>query len=152
MLANKTVTVERLLEENEVIRLTNGISTNLDRNQASDGAKFSHLPSMRKRGLAISIFERDKAKIDYEEEKSRRRTSHLCQKPLDQAGCKSMDVHEWQGPEEESQPVNPQDRPPQYFSENLPHTGIEPALPEDFSPRHLRPYQLAYAPRGNTYQ
>ncbi|KAL2463955.1 Uncharacterized protein Fot_51911 [Forsythia ovata] len=73
-------------------------------------------------------------------------TPHLCQRPLDQAGCKSRDVYEWQGPEGESQQVNPQDRPPQYFSENLSHTEIEPALPEDFSPRHLKPYQLAYAP------
>ncbi|KAL2559158.1 hypothetical protein Fot_03897 [Forsythia ovata] len=76
---------------------------------------------------------------------------HLCQRPLDQADCKSRDVHEWQGPEGESQQVNPQDRPPQYFSENLPHTRIEPALPEDFSPRHLKPYQLAYAPGGNLF-
>ncbi|KAL2538695.1 Uncharacterized protein Fot_20086 [Forsythia ovata] len=30
----------------------------------------------------------------------------------------------------------------------MPHTGIEPALPEDFSPRHFKPYQIAYAPRG----
>ncbi|KAL2501203.1 Uncharacterized protein Fot_35051 [Forsythia ovata] len=75
-------------------------------------------------------------------------TLHLCQRPLDQAGCKSRDVHEWQGPEGESQHANPQDRPPQYFSENLPHTGIKHALPEDFSPRHLRPYQLAYTPGG----
>ncbi|KAL2537077.1 Uncharacterized protein Fot_18468 [Forsythia ovata] len=37
---------------------------------------------------------------------------HLCQRPLDQAGCKSRDVHEWQGLEGESQQVNPQDRPP----------------------------------------
>ncbi|KAL2459878.1 Uncharacterized protein Fot_54622 [Forsythia ovata] len=65
--------------------------------------------------------------------------SHLCQKSIDQADCKSKDVHEWQGPGGESQQANPQDRPPQYFSENLPHTRIEPALPEDFSPRHLRP-------------
>ncbi|KAL2536983.1 Uncharacterized protein Fot_18374 [Forsythia ovata] len=74
---------------------------------------------------------------------------HLCQRPLDQAGCKSRDVLEWQGSEGESQQANPQDRPPQYFSENLPHTRIEPALPEDFSPRHLKPYQLAYAPGGD---
>ncbi|KAL2457838.1 Uncharacterized protein Fot_56066 [Forsythia ovata] len=73
---------------------------------------------------------------------------HLCQRPFDQACCKSRDVHEWQGLEGESQQANPQDRPPQYFSENLPHTGIEPALPEDFSPRHLKSYQLAYAPEG----
>ncbi|KAL2520375.1 Uncharacterized protein Fot_24298 [Forsythia ovata] len=59
---------------------------------------------------------------------------HLCQRPLDQAGCKSRDVHKWQGPEGESQQVNPQDRPPQYFSENLPHTKIEPVLSDDFSP------------------
>ncbi|KAL2489752.1 Uncharacterized protein Fot_43044 [Forsythia ovata] len=64
-------------------------------------------------------------------------------------GCKSRDVHEWQEPEEESQQANPQDRPPQYFSENLPHTEIEPALLEDFSPRQLKPYQLAYTPGGN---
>ncbi|KAL2528909.1 Uncharacterized protein Fot_21510 [Forsythia ovata] len=68
---------------------------------------------------------------------------------LDQAGCKSRDVHEWQGPEGESQQANSQDRPLQYFSENLPHTGIEPALSENFSPRQLRPYQLAYAPGGD---
>ncbi|KAL2508967.1 Uncharacterized protein Fot_32614 [Forsythia ovata] len=73
---------------------------------------------------------------------------HLCQRPLDQAGCKSRDVHEWQGPEGESQQINPHDRPPQYFSENLPRTGIEPALPDDFSLHHLRPYQLVYAPGG----
>ncbi|KAL2553968.1 protein YLS3-like [Forsythia ovata] len=71
---------------------------------------------------------------------------HLCHRPLDQAGCKSRDVHEWQEPEEKSQQANPQDRPPQYFSENLPYTEIEPALLENFSPRHLKPYQLAYAP------
>ncbi|KAL2494868.1 Cytochrome [Forsythia ovata] len=65
---------------------------------------------------------------------------------LDQAGCKSMDVHVWQRPKGESQQANPQDSPLQYFSENLPRTRIEPALPEDFSPRHLKPYQLAYAP------
>ncbi|KAL2466030.1 UDP-glycosyltransferase 73C3 [Abeliophyllum distichum] len=76
--------------------------------------------------------------------KSRRRTPppNLCQRPFDQAGCKSRDVHEWQGPEGESQQANPQDKFPQYFSENLPHPGIEPALPEDFSPRHLRPLLL----------
>ncbi|KAL2474127.1 Small GTPase superfamily [Forsythia ovata] len=28
---------------------------------------------------------------------------HLCQRPFDQAGRKSRDVHEWQGPEGESQ-------------------------------------------------
>ncbi|KAL2458907.1 Uncharacterized protein Fot_55470 [Forsythia ovata] len=66
--------------------------------------------------------------------------THLCQKPLDQAGCKSRDVHERQGPEGESQQANPQDRLPQYFSKNLSHTKIEPALPEDFSPRHLKSY------------
>ncbi|KAL2469105.1 hypothetical protein Fot_50681 [Forsythia ovata] len=77
---------------------------------------------------------------------SKAKLSHMCQKPLDQAGCKSRDVHEWQGPEGESQHANPQDRPSQYFSENLPHKEIEPALPEDFSPRHLKPYQLAYTP------
>ncbi|KAL2456288.1 hypothetical protein Fot_56956 [Forsythia ovata] len=71
---------------------------------------------------------------------------HLCQRPLDQTGCKSRDVYEWQGLEGESQHANPQDRPSQYFSENLPHTVIEPALPEDFSPRHLKSYQLSYAP------
>ncbi|KAL2487705.1 Uncharacterized protein Fot_40997 [Forsythia ovata] len=73
---------------------------------------------------------------------------HLCQRPLDQAGCKSRDVHECQGPEGESQHANPQDRPSQYFSENLSHTGIEPVLPEDFSPHHLKSYQFAYAPGG----
>ncbi|KAL2520486.1 replication protein A 70 kDa DNA-binding subunit B-like [Forsythia ovata] len=81
--------------------------------------------------------------------KSRRRSPpHLCQRPLDQACCKSSDVHEWQRPEGESQHANPQDRPPQYFSENLPHTGIEPTLSEDFLPHHLRPYQFVYAPGG----
>ncbi|KAL2516410.1 Uncharacterized protein Fot_30381 [Forsythia ovata] len=30
-----------------------------------------------------------------------------------------------------------------------PHTKIEPALPEDFSPRHLKPYQLVYTPGDN---
>ncbi|KAL2490080.1 Uncharacterized protein Fot_43372 [Forsythia ovata] len=79
---------------------------------------------------------------------SKAKPTHLCQRSLDQAGCKSRDVHEWQGPEGESQQANPQDRPPQYFSENLPHTKIEPALPEDFSPLHRKPYQLAYAPGG----
>ncbi|KAL2545660.1 Uncharacterized protein Fot_14893 [Forsythia ovata] len=77
------------------------------------------------------------------------KSPYLCQMLLDQAGCKSNDVHEWQGPEGESQQANPQDRPPQYFSENLPHTRIEPSLPEDFSPRHFKPYQLAYAPGGS---
>ncbi|KAL2463678.1 hypothetical protein Fot_53334 [Forsythia ovata] len=48
----------------------------------------------------------------------------------------------------ESQHANPQDKPTQYFSENLSHTEIELALPDDFSPRHLRPYQLAYVPGG----
>ncbi|KAL2495752.1 putative methyltransferase-like protein 5 [Forsythia ovata] len=47
-------------------------------------------------------------------------------------------------PEEENQQANPQDKTQQYFSENLFHTEIEPALPEDFSPRHLRPYQFTY--------
>ncbi|KAL2510225.1 hypothetical protein Fot_33872 [Forsythia ovata] len=56
--------------------------------------------------------------------------------------CKLMDMYEWQRREGESQQANLQDRPPQYFSKNLPHTGIEHALPEDFSPRHLIPYQL----------
>ncbi|KAL2549688.1 Uncharacterized protein Fot_11218 [Forsythia ovata] len=74
---------------------------------------------------------------------------HLCQRLLDQAGCKSRYVHEWQGLEGESQHANSQDRPPQYFSENLSHTGIEPALSENFSPRHLKPYQLVYAPDDN---
>ncbi|KAL2554077.1 Uncharacterized protein Fot_07696 [Forsythia ovata] len=69
-------------------------------------------------------------------------TPHLCQRSLDQTGCKSRDVHEWQGLEGKSQQANPQDRPPQYFSENLPHTKIEHALPEDFSPHHLKPYSL----------
>ncbi|KAL2529633.1 Uncharacterized protein Fot_22234 [Forsythia ovata] len=69
----------------------------------------------------------------------------------DQAGCKSRDVHEWQGPEGESQQANPQDRPPQYFSENLSHTRIEPALSDDFPPRHLKPYQLAYTSWGPNY-
>ncbi|KAL2554079.1 SAC domain-containing protein [Forsythia ovata] len=67
-------------------------------------------------------------------------TSHLYQRSLDQAGCKSRDVHEWQRPEGESQHANPQDRLPQYFSKNLSHTKIEPALSEDFFPRHLKPY------------
>ncbi|KAL2521561.1 hypothetical protein Fot_25484 [Forsythia ovata] len=57
--------------------------------------------------------------------------NYLCQRLLDQACCKSRDVHEWQEPEEESQQVNSHDRPPQYFSENLPHTGIESALSKD---------------------
>ncbi|KAL2467709.1 Uncharacterized protein Fot_51234 [Forsythia ovata] len=69
-------------------------------------------------------------------------------RPLDQAGCKSKNVHEWQGLEEESQQANPQDRPPQYFSKNLSYTGIEPILSEDFSPRHLKPYQITYAPEA----
>ncbi|KAL2529027.1 Very-long-chain 3-oxoacyl-CoA reductase 1 [Forsythia ovata] len=51
---------------------------------------------------------------------------------LDKVNCKLRDVHEWQGPEGESQQANPHDRLPQYFSENLPHTKIELALPEDF--------------------
>ncbi|KAL2544726.1 Uncharacterized protein Fot_13959 [Forsythia ovata] len=59
---------------------------------------------------------------------------YLCQRSLDQAGCKSKNVHEWQGPEGESQHANPYDRPLQYFSENLLHTGIEHALSEDFFP------------------
>ncbi|KAL2516102.1 Uncharacterized protein Fot_30073 [Forsythia ovata] len=50
-------------------------------------------------------------------------------RPFDQASYKSRDVHEWQGHQEESQQANPQDKPPQYFSENLPHTKIEPTLP-----------------------
>ncbi|KAL2543949.1 Calcium-dependent protein kinase [Forsythia ovata] len=79
---------------------------------------------------------------------SKAKPLHLCQKLLDQAGCKSRSVHKWQGLEGESQHANPQDRPPQYFSENLPHTEIEHALPEDFSPHHLRPYQLSYTPDG----
>ncbi|KAL2468769.1 UTP--glucose-1-phosphate uridylyltransferase 3 [Forsythia ovata] len=64
-------------------------------------------------------------------------TFHLCQRSLDQTVCKSRNVHEWQELEGESQHANPQNRPSQYFSENLPHMGIEPALPEDFSPRLL---------------
>ncbi|KAL2513706.1 Cytochrome [Forsythia ovata] len=74
--------------------------------------------------------------------------SHLCQRPLDKASCKSRDVHEWQGSEGESQQTNPQDRPPQYFSENLSHTGIEPALLEDFSPRHLKRLTNSPMPLG----
>ncbi|KAL2527928.1 hypothetical protein Fot_20529 [Forsythia ovata] len=96
---------------------------------------------------------------------------HLCQRSIDQAGCKSKDVHEWQGPEGEIQQANPRtdphnisvirpeeesehanlyDKPPQYFSENLSHIDIkiEPALPKDFSPRHFRLYQLVYTPGG----
>ncbi|KAL2459064.1 Uncharacterized protein Fot_55082 [Forsythia ovata] len=53
---------------------------------------------------------------------SKTKLLHLCQRLLDQAGCKSKDVHDWQGHEGESQQANPQDRLPQYFSENLPHT------------------------------
>ncbi|KAL2559647.1 PPM-type phosphatase domain-containing protein [Forsythia ovata] len=64
------------------------------------------------------------------------------------AGYKSRDVHEWQGLEGENQQTNHQDKLLQYFTENLSHTGIEPALLEDFSPRHLKPYQLAYVPGG----
>ncbi|KAL2535683.1 Uncharacterized protein Fot_17074 [Forsythia ovata] len=80
---------------------------------------------------------------------SKVKSLHLCQRPLDQTGCKSKDVHEWQGLEGESQQANFQDRSPQYFSENLPHTRIERALSEDFSPRYLKPYQLAHAPGAN---
>ncbi|KAL2548669.1 Uncharacterized protein Fot_10199 [Forsythia ovata] len=71
------------------------------------------------------------------EKVSKVKLSYLCQKFLDQASCKSRDVHEWQGPEEESQQTNPQDRPPQYFSENLSHTEIKPTLSENFSPRQM---------------
>ncbi|KAL2559806.1 hypothetical protein Fot_04545 [Forsythia ovata] len=64
---------------------------------------------------------------------SKAKLFHLCQRFLDYACCKSKDVHEWQELDGESQQANPQDRPPQYFSENLSHTRIEPALPEDSS-------------------
>ncbi|KAL2546742.1 Uncharacterized protein Fot_15975 [Forsythia ovata] len=76
---------------------------------------------------------------------SKAKPLHLCQRPIDQVGCKSRNVHEWQGLEGESQQANPQDRPPQYFCENLSYTEIEPVLLEDFSIRHLKPYQLTYA-------
>ncbi|KAL2468155.1 uncharacterized protein Fot_51680 [Forsythia ovata] len=72
------------------------------------------------------------------------------QRLFDQSGCKSRNVHEWQRPEGESQQANPQDRPLQYFSENPSNTGIEPTLPEDFSPRHLKPYQLDYSDLTNS--
>ncbi|KAL2463398.1 Uncharacterized protein Fot_53054 [Forsythia ovata] len=78
----------------------------------------------------------------------RKRNLHLYQRLLHHKDCKSRDVHEWQKPERESQQANPHDRLPQYFSENLFHMKIEPALPEDFSPRHLKSYQLVYAPRS----
>ncbi|KAL2508087.1 Uncharacterized protein Fot_31734 [Forsythia ovata] len=73
---------------------------------------------------------------------------HLCQRPLNQAGCKLRDVHEWQGPERERANMPTPEQTPQYFSENLPHTRIEHVLSEDFSPRHLKLYQLAYVPGG----
>ncbi|KAL2549980.1 hypothetical protein Fot_11510 [Forsythia ovata] len=56
----------------------------------------------------------------YSKEKvSKAKLSHLCQRPLDHAGCKSRDVHEWQGLEGESQQANLQDRSPQYFSDMI---------------------------------
>ncbi|KAL2502408.1 Uncharacterized protein Fot_36256 [Forsythia ovata] len=67
---------------------------------------------------------------------------------FDHAGYKSRDVHEWQESKGESQQANPQNRPPQYFSENLSHTEIEQALQEDFSLHHIKPYQLVYTPGG----
>ncbi|KAL2487985.1 Uncharacterized protein Fot_41277 [Forsythia ovata] len=65
--------------------------------------------------------------VSPQEKVSKAKPPHLCQRLLDQAGCKSRDVHEWQGPEGENQQANLEDKPPQYFSENLPHTKIEPA-------------------------
>ncbi|KAL2500823.1 Aspartate aminotransferase 3 [Forsythia ovata] len=63
--------------------------------------------------------------------KSRTRNSslHLCQRFLDHVGCKSRDMQEWQRPEGESQQANPQNRPPQYFSENLLQTSCRRISP-----------------------
>ncbi|KAL2469045.1 Uncharacterized protein Fot_50621 [Forsythia ovata] len=44
-------------------------------------------------------------------ESSEGEAPYLCQRSLDQAGCKSRDVHEWQGPEGESQQTNPMTDP-----------------------------------------
>ncbi|KAL2550810.1 GDSL lipase/esterase domain-containing protein [Forsythia ovata] len=52
---------------------------------------------------------------DYGEKVLKAKLHHSCQRPFGQTGCKSRDVHEWQRPEGESQQVNSQDRPSQYF-------------------------------------